>query len=133
MPSVVRFSPNGAGAEVTVQLRLPRRGLLDRVGVDRLVGAAVHRAVGLVVAREVDAAHRDAALDRRLPDRRAHGPPPGADLARRPTLTLTTLATAGISVDDGRDRLVDLDDVGGEHLPGLRARGRARCAGCEAG
>ena len=86
MPSVVRFSPNGAGAE--------RRGpssaahhadLLDRVGVDRLVGAAVHAAVGLVVAVEVDAARRAtrpstgvfqiAVLD---------GPPPGVDRARAP-------------------------------------------------
>jgi hypothetical protein len=44
--------------------------VLARVGVDGLVRSAVHLAIGLVVAVEVDAADRDAAIDRVLPDRR---------------------------------------------------------------
>ena len=58
------------GAEVQPGDVAPERDVLARIGVDRLVGPAVDRAVGLVVALQVDAAHRDRALDRRLDDRR---------------------------------------------------------------
>src|SRR3954470_3701954 len=58
------------GVEVESGDVAPEHDVLARIGVDRLVGAAVDRAVGLVVALQVDAADGDRALDRRLDDRR---------------------------------------------------------------
>src|SRR5262249_30078620 len=63
-------------------LRLPPPRVLDGVGVDRLVGTAVGLSIRLVVAREVHAAGRDAALDRRLPDRAARRPAVVLEIAR---------------------------------------------------
>ena len=72
------------GAERAAELVLPAPDLLDRVRVDRLVRAAVHGPVGLVVAVEVDAADGDAARDRVLPDRGLDHAPPAVDRARAP-------------------------------------------------
>src|SRR3954470_9137581 len=60
--------------EPDAELALPPRRVLARVRVDRLVGAAVDAAVGLVVAGDVHALDADAAAaDRRLADRALHG------------------------------------------------------------
>src|SRR4051794_1034423 len=73
-----------AGPQVAAELRLPRARLLDGVRVDRLVGTAVHGAVRLVVAVEVHAPPRDAAVDRVFPDGGADRAPAGGDGARAP-------------------------------------------------
>ena len=56
------------GLDRTAQLLGPPLVVLDRVRVDRLVGATVHAQVGLLVTVEVDAPHRDPPVDGRLPD-----------------------------------------------------------------
>ena len=61
--------PERGLAEIAAEFTLPRLHFFIGVGVDRLVGSAVHRSVGLVIAVEVDPAHRDPALDPLLPDR----------------------------------------------------------------
>ena len=68
MPSHGEVLAEGPGLERVPELGRPPVVVLDRVRVDRLVGTAVDAAVGLVVTVEVDAAHRDPARDRRLPD-----------------------------------------------------------------
>jgi hypothetical protein len=63
----------GSGTELAPELRLPPGDVLARVGVDSLVGAAVERAVDLLVAVEVHATRRDRPGDRLLPDRGLDG------------------------------------------------------------
>jgi hypothetical protein len=63
----------GAGAQRGCELCLPPLGVLGRVGVDGLVGPAVHGPIGLVVTAQVHAAQRDPPVDRALPDRRPDG------------------------------------------------------------
>src|SRR4051794_18417379 len=59
----------GAGPELAAQLGRPPRDVLARVRVDRLVRAAVHAPVGLVVALDIHAGHAHATVDGRLGDR----------------------------------------------------------------
>ena len=71
-------------------LLLPPAGILDRVRVDRLVGTAVRLAIRLVVTGEIDPGNRDAAGNRRLPDRAAGR-------------TAVVLEHAGAADADGKD------------------------------
>ena len=73
----------------TPELARPPVVVLDRVRVHRLVGTTVDATVGLVVAVEVHAPHRDPARDRRLPD-------PGRD---RPPVPLDRCAPAHVHRD----------------------------------
>jgi hypothetical protein len=73
-----------AWTQLATDLGLPGARLLDRVRIHRFVGPAVQRAVGLVVAVEVDASHAHAALHRSLPDRGQDGSPAGVDRPRTP-------------------------------------------------
>jgi len=61
----------GRRAEVATQALRPPRRVLRGIRVHRLVGAAVDRSIGLVVAGHVHPAHRDAPTHGLLPDRRA--------------------------------------------------------------
>src|ERR1044071_1604629 len=95
-------------------LALPPAQVFERVGVDRLVIPAVRLAVGLVVAGEVDAARRDAALDGRFPDR--------------------ALDRLAVELEGARPADVDRDDSCGgigNHLEILRGRRRSSEAGSD--
>ena len=62
----------GAERQLLPELLPPEGVVLERVGVDRLRGAAVDGEVGLAVAVEVQATERDATLDRLLEDAGCH-------------------------------------------------------------
>ena len=62
-------------AEFLAELLRPPAVVLERVRVDRLVGAAVDAAVGLVVAREVHICREHRPRDGRLEDRGLHRAP----------------------------------------------------------
>ena len=83
-----------APRKAPAELVLPERVVLHRVGVDRLVGAAVHRQVGLAVAVEVHAGCTDAPFDRLLQDPGRHRFTPPRRRARQ----------ADVQRDDARDR-----------------------------
>src|SRR5207253_8911511 len=67
----IRSSSLKQGSRGWVTSLAPPVQILTRVRVDGLAIAAVDAPVGLIVARDVDAAHRDATADRILLDARA--------------------------------------------------------------
>src|SRR4051812_611958 len=71
-----------AWSERPTELGLPPLGVLGGIGIDGLVGAAVHAAVGLVVAIDVHAANGYPAAQRLLPDRAGGGLAVALDRAR---------------------------------------------------
>ena len=77
---------------------LPPLGVLERVGVNGLIGSAVHAPVGLIIASEIDSIDRDRPGHRVLPDR-------GRDRAA------SNADRADLSDVDGLDMHVHLDAV----------------------
>jgi hypothetical protein len=95
------------------ELALPERVVLGRIGVDRLVTAAVDRQVGLSVAFEIGRADAHAARDGVLEDGGAHDLATPRDVSR----------SAHVHREDPHRRSIAPGPRGSKILRAVRARG----------